>query len=273
MLDRRWTRAISGYLLDQRAGGKPDTTIEARRHQLQHLARRVTAGPWDLTFDQLRDYFAAQDWKQETRRSRRSTMNSFYEWAVAEGHIETNTAERLPKVRMSQGRPKPAPDRVYKEVLIAAAPRERLMLQLAAELGMRRGEVAKVHTDDILEDGDGHSLLIHGKGGKERVVPLPKRLAAILTEREPGYLFPGDDDGHLSPRYVGKLLAGLLTEGFTAHTLRHRFATRAYEATHDLLLVQELLGHSSPGTTRRYVRFDRGRMRTVVDELADKVAS
>lgn len=272
MLDRRWTRAINGYLLDQRAGGKPETTIEARRHQLQHLARRVTAGPWDLTFDELRDYFAAQQWKQETRRARRTTIKTFYEWALNEGLVQENIAERLPKIRMTPGRPKPAPDRVYKEALIAATPRERLMLQLAAELGMRRGEVAKVHTDDILDDGDGASLLIHGKGGKERVVPLPKRLATVLQSVEPGFLFPGDDEGHLSPRYVGKLLAALLPEGFTAHTLRHRFATRAYEATHDLLLVQELLGHASPGTTRRYVRFDRGRMRTVVDELAGEAA-
>lgn len=50
--------------------------------------------------------------------------------------------------------------------------------------------------------------------------------------------------------------------------IRHRFGTRAYALTSDLLLVQEMLGHASPTTTRRYVQYDRDRMRAAVDELA-----
>jgi hypothetical protein len=46
-----------------------------------------------------------------------------------------------------------------------------------------------------------------------------------------GWLFPGDEDGHLSPRWVGKLMAGALPDHWTAHTLRHRFATRAYRGS------------------------------------------
>jgi integrase len=90
----------------------------------------------------------------------------------------------------------------------------------------------------------------------------------MLARMPEGYVFPGQDDGHLSPRYVGKLLATLLPEGWTMHTLRHRFATRAYALRSDLLLVQEMLGHASPTTTRRYVEYDRARMRAVVEELA-----
>ncbi|RKT33640.1 site-specific recombinase XerD [Microbacterium sp. AG1240] len=268
MLDRRWLRAIDGYLLDQKAGGKPDTTLRARRDQLQHLARRVEAGPYELTFDQLRDMVSSQEWKQETRRVRRSTYKSFYDWAVAEGHVTENIADRLPKVRMSQGRPKPAPDRIYKEAIMAAAPRERLMLRLAADVGMRRAEVAKVHTNDLMEEGDGWSLLIHGKGNKERIVPVPIALAETILAMPSGFLFPGRDEGHLTPRFVGKQMAAILPEEWTAHTLRHRFATRAYAATHDLLLVQHMLGHSSPATTRRYIEYGRSEMRSVVERLS-----
>lgn len=85
---------------------------------------------------------------------------------------------------------------------------------------------------------------------------------------EPGYFFPGQDDGHLSPRYVGKLIRDLLPDQWTMHTLRHRFATRLYAHTRDLLGVQGMLGHATPTTTRRYVQWDTARMRDAVDELA-----
>jgi integrase len=49
-----------------------------------------------------------------------------------------------------------------------------------------------------------------------------------------GWLFPGDDDGHLSPRWVGKIMTRVLPDDWTAHTLRHRSATRAYRGTRNL---------------------------------------
>lgn len=131
-----------------------------------------------------------------------------------------------------------------------------------------RGEVAIVHSNDLMDDLVGHSLVVHGKGGKRRIVPLPQSLGRTLAQSPSGFLFPGDDGGHLSPRYVGKLIRDLLPGEWTMHTLRHRFGTRAYALTSDLLLVQEMLGHASPSTTRRYVEYDRNRMRSAVEELA-----
>lgn len=268
MIDDEWNDAIAGFLRQEKTAGHPKTTRDARRHHLMHLARRVESGPWSLSFEELRDYMADQEWARETRRGRRTTFTRFWLWGVDEGHVSENVADRLPKVKIIQGRARPAPDRVYHEALMSAAPRERLMLRLAAEVGMRRAEVAKVHSRDVQEDLVGHSLVVHGKGDKERLVPLPRSLARALLDAEPGYLFPGNDDGHLSPRYVGKLMTMLLPDEWTMHTLRHRFATRAYALRSDLLLVQEMLGHASPVTTRRYVEYDRARMRAVVEELA-----
>jgi integrase len=83
-----------------------------------------------------------------------------------------------------------------------------------------------------------------------------------------GYLFPGDDDGHLSARYVGKLMAGALPDHSTAHTLRHRFATRAYRGTRNLRAVQALLGHSSVATTERYTAVDDDEIRAAMMSAA-----
>lgn len=268
MLDQSWMDAIAAYDADQVAGGKPPTTRRTRREHLEHLARRVEVGPWELTGEQLREYAAARSWVAETRRGRRNTFVSFYRWAVSTGRAVENVGEALPKIPVRVARARPAPDRVYREALMRAPHREGLMLRLAAEVGMRRAEVAQVHSSDLLEDLVGWSLVVHGKGDRERVVPLPASLARALMDLPRGFAFPGADRGHLSPRYVGRLLADLMPEGWTMHTLRHRFATRLYALRSDLLLVQESLGHASPTTTRRYVEYDRARMRSAIEELA-----
>lgn len=66
------------------------------------------------------------------------------------------------------------------------------------------------------------------------------------------WVFPGRWSGHTSPETVGAALGDLLGAGWSAHSLRHRFATLAYRAQRDLLTVQRLLGHSKPETTARY---------------------
>lgn len=109
---------------------------------------------------------------------------------------------------------------------------------------------------------------MHGKGGRQRVVPLTNELAAAVRARGRGYLFPGRDNGHLSPRWVGKIVTLLLPGESTMHQLRHRFATRAYSVDRDVFTVQELLGHASPATTRRYVMVPRSALRDTVRAVA-----
>jgi integrase/recombinase XerC len=263
-----WTTAIDDYLSAQRAAGAPTTTCATRRQHLEHLGRRVEAGPWQMTADELVDYAGAQEWARETRRGRRSTFRSFWAWGVATGRVEVNVALALPKVPASRPRPRPTPDAVYKHALARSTPRERLMLRLGAEIGLRRAEVAVVHSDDLSQDLVGWSLLVHGKGNRERMVPLSPSLALALRAEGYGFVFPGDDDGHLSPRWVGKLMTNLIPEGFTMHSLRHRFATKAYGVDRDVFAVQELLGHASPATTRGYVVVEHEALRRTVLAVA-----
>lgn len=144
-----------------------------------------------------------------------------------------------------------------------------LMLRLAAELGLRRGEIARVHADDLGADLFGATLRVRGKGARERVIPVSAGLAALIRLRaREGWLFPGDDHGHLSPRWVGRLMGRVLPDGWTPHTLRHRFATRAYSASSDVVSVSRLLGHASVATTQRYVATDHERLRRVAAAAA-----
>lgn len=261
----KWDQAIALYVRTQRLAGYPATTIATRTQHLEHLGRRIGVGPWEVDGEELALWADDQKWARETRRGRRSTYRSFYAWAVQKGHTDTNPALELPKVKPGEADPRPAPDRVYHEALMKAGPRERLILRLAAEMGLRRAEVAQVHTDDVFEDLFGWSLRVHGKGGKPRTVPLTRGIALDLLDLPHGYAFPGAVDGHLSARWVGKIVTKLMPGRWTMHTLRHRFATLAYSVDRDVFTVQKLLGHASSATTGRYVAIYDDSLRKTVD--------
>lgn len=263
VLSDAWAEAIRAYLTAQVAAGAPSTTCNTRRQHLEHLARRVSAGPWSLTGAELVEYAGAQRWQPETRRGRRTTFRSFYAWAHAVGLCEVNTAAVLPKVKPGQARPRPTPERVYEAALLRSDDRLKLILRLAHDAGLRRGEVALVHSRDLFEDLHGWSLRVHGKGRRERDVPLTPRLALELRTLPYGWAFPGDEDGHLSPRWIGKLATRVLPDEWTLHTLRHSFGTRVYSHA-DLAVAQDLLGHASPATTRIYVQVPNERLRSAV---------
>jgi integrase/recombinase XerC len=268
MIASIWRGAIDDYLDAQRAGGYPATTVNARRQHLEHLARRTDAHPFELAPRALVAYAAAQTWQPETRRSRRNTLLSFYRWAIADGRAIANPADALPRVKAPSPLPRPIPPAHYQRALHRSDERTALILRLAHDAGLRRAEIAVIHSDDIAEDLDGWSLLVHGKGRRQRIVPLTRRLSLDLRAAGYGYVFPGDIEGHLSPRRVGELAIAVLPEPWTLHTLRHAFATRTYSIANDTFTVQDLLGHASPVTTRRYVQTDRSRLRATVDAAA-----
>lgn len=256
--------------------------MSTRYGQLCRFARGVAVPPTRVGRPTLNRWFAANShWARETRRSNRNTIVLFFRWAHKEGYLDSNPAEDLPAVKPDQAAPRPAPDRVWREALMLAEPRVMIMLRLAAEAGLRRTEVAKVHTRDVLESFDGYQLLVHGKGDKDRVVPISDDLAALILAGAAGhspemaaygpegYLFPGDDDGHLSPRWVGRLCSDAMPDGWTMHTLRHRFATRAYRGTRNIRAVQKLLGHSNVAVTERYTAVDDPEVRAAMMAARD----
>lgn len=133
MLTAEWRQAIEGYLAHERAGGKRTSTSNARRQHLEHLARRVNVGPWQVTTDTLLDYLAAQTWASETRRGHRTTLMRFYDWGLYRGRVDLNPVIDTPRIRPRNGAARPTPDKVYHEALLAADPRAQLMLRLAAQ--------------------------------------------------------------------------------------------------------------------------------------------
>lgn len=248
-----------------RAAGRSEQTIGLRTYHLRRLAAwACPVGPWDLSLDDLLRWTGSQDWQPETRRSYRASLRAFWRWGVATERTTRDVAALLPEVPPAKPDPRPAPREAVTAALGEADRRVWLMVRLAHDVGLRRGEVAQVHSGDLSRDLLGWTLHVHGKGSRNRDVPLPDDLARALRDLEPGFAFPGADHGHLSARWVGRLVGRLLPEGVTMHMLRHACATELHDATHDLRAIQELLGHASVATTQRYVAVKPDRIRAMV---------
>lgn len=256
-----WRKSINGWTDTLRAAGLSAQTIKSRRYKMVHLATLLMpSGPEDVTTEQIVQAFARQQWKPETRKAYRNTISSFFRWLHKSGRRSDDPSLDVPRVKKPHAHPRPCPDRYIAAAMKMATTSERLMIRLGAECGLRRGEIARVHSDDVVTDSAGRSLIVRGKGDKQRIVPLPDDLAGIIMDAR-GYLFPGRFGGHVEESYIGDHISRLLPDGYAAHTLRHRFATTAYAATHDLFVVAELLGHESVETTEHYVAMPDGRLR------------
>ena len=159
-----------------------------------------------------------------------------------------NPVDRVPPVRRPKRLAKqPAPEQAVARGLYSTDWKARLMVMLAAEAGLRRGEINLVRGADVVEQDapGGHvfALIVHGKGAKSRLVPISRELAGEIRDRAgDGWLFPGRYGGHCSVDHVERVIKR--ATGMPPHSLRRRFGRLAYQVSdHDLRAVQTLLGH------------------------------
>ncbi|WP_395690354.1 tyrosine-type recombinase/integrase [Nocardioides sp.] len=280
VLPPAWRQPMTDWQTWLRGAARTEATIRTRREHLSNLAS-LHSDPWTVTEGDLSRWLSRSDWSPATKRTKRASARSFYSWAVRAGHLGSDPAADLDPIRQRRALPRPTPTDVLRTAVDGADDRVRLALYLALYAGLRRAEVAGLHTRDIGE----RALTVRGKGGHERLVPLHPILAAELHAEidrrragtdlgngwglsvpDPdGWLFPaGDGDRHLTPKWLGVLIGRSLGPGWTAHTIRHRFATQAYQTQRDLRAVQELLGHSKPETTARYAAVPDGALAAAV---------
>ncbi|WP_205618719.1 tyrosine-type recombinase/integrase [Leucobacter chironomi] len=237
--------------------------MKLRSYQLRRLAVALPdADPLRVGLDDLAAWLSAKDWSAQTRRSARSAARQFFGWLQLTGRRMDNPALGLRSRPAPPGTHRPADEMSVRRIQGSADERTALMGKLASIEAMRACEIAVVHTDDVIEDLVGHSLIVHGKGGKTRTIPLDDEIAREILDRPRGYVFPGRIDGHLSAPYVSKLLSRALPPGVTGHMLRHRGAGKVYAGTgYDLRATQKFLGHASVVTTQIYTPARDSQMR------------
>lgn len=169
-----WRESINGWTDTLKAAGLSAQTIKSRRYKMVHLATLLMPdGPEDVATERIVHVFAEQQWKPETLKAYRNTIASFFRWLRKSGRRNDDPSLDVPRVKKPRAHPRPCPDKYIRAAMEMATPSERLMIRLGAECGLRRGEIAAVHSDDVVADSIGHSLIVRGKGDKQRIVPLP----------------------------------------------------------------------------------------------------
>lgn len=263
-----WGRAITDYQAALRAGDYPDGTVYLRGYHLRRFARTVGCDPNRVAQEQVIALLDTPTWAASYRRSYRVTLRAFFRWARDARLVAKNPMKGIRSVAAPIGKPRPAPESAVAAAQTYHDRRVPTMVRLAAQAGLRCCEICRVHRNDVVETLGGYRLRVHGKGRKVRVIPIPSTLAREILTAD-GWLFPGQVDGHLSAAYVSKLVSRALPEGWTAHTLRHRFASVAYiGAGKDIRAVQELLGHASVATTQIYTAVEDDVLRRAVEYAA-----
>jgi site-specific recombinase XerD len=145
--------------------------------------------------------------------------------------------------------------------------RNRALVELVYSAGLRSREAVDLDLADV--DFEQELVRVHGKGGKDRVVPLGEEaahwLARYLREARPALVRGAQNALFVSVRGARLDTSTLRRIAPHPHRLRHAFATHLVEGGADLRTVQELLGHSSLSTTQIYAHVDGKRLRRVYD--------
>lgn len=228
-------------------------------------------------------YCDAQGLSKSTRARRLSAIRQMMRFAFEEGWREDNPGLRIKGPGKAATLPKTL-DLVAVNALIAAAPqtgrtpeeatRNRCLIEMIYATGMRVSELVELPV--AAARGGPAMILVRGKGGKERMVPLSAPAKAVLAEwlqvrdaadtaaqakgaKASRFLFPGRGAaGHLTRQQFFVLLkaialkAGLDPTSVTPHTLRHAFATHLLAGGADLRVIQTLLGHADLSSTEIY---------------------
>ncbi|WP_420325104.1 site-specific tyrosine recombinase XerD [Mameliella sp.] len=299
MTPARWVPLFLEAIAAER--GAAANTLAAYDRDLAHVQDWLTDSGKDFASaseDDITAYLVhcdAQGLSRATRARRLSAMKQLYRFAFEEGLRQDNPALQIAGPGRDKRLPKTLSVDEVDRLLEAAqahgrnaADRSRnaCLMQVLYATGMRVSELVSLPL--AAARGDPRMLLIRGKGGKERMVPLspPAReaLADWLAAREvqedsarnrgkpaSTFLFPSRGKaGHLTRHAFYMLIkefaveAGVSPEKVTPHTLRHAFATHLLANGADLRAIQTLLGHADVATTEIYTHVLEERLRDLV---------
>ncbi|QNG18684.1 integrase/recombinase XerD [Rhodococcus triatomae] len=214
-------------------------------------------------------------------------VRGLHRFAAAEGLVPVDVARGVRPPTPGKRLPKSLPVDAVLALLDAvggAGPaetprslRDRALLELLYSTGARISEAVGLDVDDI--DTETRSVLLRGKGGKERLVPVGRpalgAVDAYLVRGRPGLisrstpaLFLNVRGGRLSRQSAWQVLQNAARQAgidgdVSPHTLRHSFATHLLDGGADVRVVQELLGHASVTTTQIYTLVTIGSLREV----------
>jgi integrase/recombinase XerC len=229
---------------------------------------------------------------KSTAARKLASLRTFFAWATRDGEI-ANPAEVVQSPKVARTLPTHLDEDDVARLLTTVAEtcrkqkgrgrdlwlRNHALLELLYSSGLRASELADLDWTHI-DRGLGAVRIEHGKGGKQRIVPVGNEAIDALETYRAGWRGPRSDDdavflnrlgSRLTVRSVGRILDDCIRRAAlqlkaSPHALRHSFATHLLENGADLRAIQEMLGHSSISTTQRYTHLDMRKLSSVYDK-------
>lgn len=247
--------------------GRSQKTLSAYESDLRLANDAIPGGLLGATDTDIQQYLAGLPDKSTSIARKASALRGFYKFLLLEKIIDKNPAGNLELPRRVRALPKYlSVDEI--ELLISSAGDTRnsvrlhAMLELLYASGLRVSELCELPCTAIL----GNKLLIHGKGAKERMVPMHDGAVVALArwmefrgDNPSKYVFPTTSKtGHITRDGFFKILkkcatlAGIDPARVSPHVLRHSFASHMLAGGANLRIIQTMLGHEDISTTQIY---------------------
>ena len=229
-------------------------------------------------------YLDEKKYKKNSISRKLSSLRTFYKFLVLNNYSDNNPfllisspkkEKRMPRFINYQGI-----DEIFNipDIKTMEGQREKVILEILYGSGIRVSELVNIKIKDI--DFSNKTILIFGKGNKERIVPFGDyALDAInmyldaarnkyLDGKTSEYLIVGKNEANLTTRRIEQIIDKLIKKtsikmNITPHMFRHTFATHLLDNGCDLIAVQELLGHESLSSTEIYTHVSNEHLREV----------
>lgn len=228
---------------------------------------------------------------QATLHRRRASVNEFAKWCLMHRLVTEHPMRESPKIRRPRKLPRPFAGDVQAKILaLALTPQERVIRALLFQAGLRVSEVCGLEIGQVeLGQNETEGLIrVHGKGDKERTIPLAPELwqelrdyllaaGDLQTVNREGelvaYVIARPDGKPFTRRMIERRTRAWgrranIADRVTPHRFRHTFGTELLEKGADLRQVQELMGHADISTTAIYTEVTASRLRSAVNLLS-----
>ncbi|PKU22777.1 site-specific tyrosine recombinase XerD [Telmatospirillum siberiense] len=283
----RYSEAFLEMMAAER--GAAANTLDAYRRDLDDFGDFLGSRGLDehqADSEALRDYIASmrrQGLAPRTAARRLSTLRQFHRFLFAENVRADDPSQIIDAPKLGRPLPKYLSETEVEDLIRAtrrksgvAGRRDQALLELLYATGLRVSELVGLPLAAVARNPE--TLVVRGKGSKERMVPLgePARQAirAWLEVRQPRasrWLFPGEgESGHFTRTGFAKMLdelaiaAGIPPSKVSPHVLRHSFASHLLAHGADLRSVQQMLGHADIATTQIYTHVLDERLKSLV---------
>ena len=219
------------------------------------------------------DYLFSLELAKSTINRKLTSVNNFLLWSSKLDKYKGKTFRKSENLKTEKKLPNILTSN-YINNLIDKLPtstakdvRNKAIIELLYSSGLRVSELVNLKINDVKNDG---SLRVVGKGRKERILPmtdqaykiislwLKSNRAEFLKDNDNQFIFLGVRGKQITDREVRRVVK--LITGTFPHNIRHSFATHVLDGGADLRVVQELLGHSDPGTTQIYTHISKKKL-------------